>query len=142
MQNSFTVLKILCALPMHPPAPTPVLPSAPGNHWPFNCLHSWTIKKTECWRIDAFKLELERLSRVFPNTTFQFFHIQLTLCSNSHIHTWLLDKVLTRQNFVRKVMPLLVHMLSRLALAFLPRRKHLLILCPLSSSEVILKPPK
>ena len=31
MQNTFTVLKILCALPMHPPAPTPVLPSAPGN---------------------------------------------------------------------------------------------------------------
>ena len=39
-----------------PPAPTPVLPSAPGNHWPFNCLHSWTIKKAERRRIDAFEL--------------------------------------------------------------------------------------
>ena len=35
------------------------------------------------------------LSRMFSNTTFQkhqFFGIQLSLYSNSHIHTWLLEK--------------------------------------------------
>ena len=34
------------------------------------------------------------LSRVFPNTTVQkhqFFHAQLSLRSNTHIHTWLLE---------------------------------------------------
>ena len=49
---------------------------------------------------------------------------------------------LTRQIFVGKVMSLLLNMLSRLVLAFLPRSKHLLISCLLSSSAVILEPPK
>ena len=35
--------------------------------------------------------------------------------------------VLTRRTFVGKVMSLLLNMLSRLVIAFLPRRKHLLI---------------
>ena len=39
-------------------------------------------------------------------------------------------------------MSLLYHMLSRLVLAFLPRSKCLLISWLLSSSEVILEPPK
>ena len=40
-------------------------------------------------------LQSEELSRVFSNTTIQrhqFFHAQLSLWSNSHIHTWLLGK--------------------------------------------------
>ena len=40
-------------------------------------------------------LQSKRLSRVFSNTTVQrhkFFSIQLSLWSNSHIHTWLLEK--------------------------------------------------
>ena len=45
---------------------------------------------------------------------------------------------LTRRTFVGKVMPLLLNMLSRLVIAFLPRSKHLLI----SPSAVILEPPK
>ena len=44
---------------------------------------------------------------------------------------------LTRWTFVGKVMSLLFNMLSRLVIAFLPRRKHLLI-----SSVVILEPPQ
>ena len=38
---------------------------------------------------------VQRLSRVFSNTTFQkhqFLDTQLSLCSNSHILTWLLEK--------------------------------------------------
>ena len=40
-------------------------------------------------------LQSKRLSRVFSNTTVQnhqLFGIQLSLLSNSHIHTWLLEK--------------------------------------------------
>ena len=40
-------------------------------------------------------LQSKRLSRVFSNTTvqkYQYFHAQLSSQSNSHIHTWLLEK--------------------------------------------------
>ena len=49
---------------------------------------------------------------------------------------------LTRGNFVGKVMSLLLNMLSRLVLTFLPRSKHLLILWLQSPSVVILEPRK
>ena len=45
-------------------------------------------------------LQTKGLSRVFSNTTVQkhqFFSIQPSLWSNSHIHTWLLEKALTIQ---------------------------------------------
>ena len=51
-------------------------------------------------------------------------------------------KALTRWTFVGKVMSLLSNMLSRLVIAFLPRRKHLLISWLQSPSAVILEPPK
>ena len=41
-------------------------------------------------------LRSKGLSRVFSNTTVQkhqFFSAQLSSCSNSHIHTWLLEKL-------------------------------------------------
>ena len=49
---------------------------------------------------------------------------------------------LTRRTFVDKVMSLLFNMLSRLVIAFLPRRKHLLISWLQSPFAVILEPPK
>ena len=49
---------------------------------------------------------------------------------------------LTRWNFVGKVMSLLLNMLSRLVITFLPRSKRLLISWLKSPSAVILKPPK
>ena len=57
-------------------------------------------------------LQSKRLSRVFSNTTVQkhqFFGAQASLWSNSHIHTWLLEKtiVLNRWTFVGKGMSLL-----------------------------------
>ena len=77
-------------------------------------------------------LQSKGLSRVFSNTTVQkhqFFGAQLSLYSNSHIHTWLLVKTiaLTRQTFVGKVMSLFFNTLSRLVITFLPRSKHLWI---------------
>ena len=49
---------------------------------------------------------------------------------------------LTRWTFVGKVMSLLLNMLSRLVIAFLPRSKHLLISWLQSPSAVILEPRK
>ena len=57
---------------------------------------SWTVKKAEHRRIDAFELwcwislQSKGLSRVFSNTTVQkhqFFGAQPSSQSNSHIHT-------------------------------------------------------
>ena len=49
---------------------------------------------------------------------------------------------LTRWTFAGKVMSLLFNMLSRMVIAFLPRRGHLLISWLQSPSAVILEPPK
>ena len=48
---------------------------------------------------------------------------------------------LTRRSFVDKAMSLLLNMLSRLVISFLPRNKHLLISWLQSPSAVILEPP-
>ena len=68
--------------------------------------------------------------RVFSNTTVQkrFFRAQLSLQSNSHPYMTTGKTIgLTRRTFVGKVMSLLLNMLSRLVITFLPRSKHLLI---------------
>ena len=49
---------------------------------------------------------------------------------------------LSRWTFVDKVMSLIFNMLSRVAITFLPRSKHLLISRLQSPSAVILEPPK
>ena len=49
---------------------------------------------------------------------------------------------LTRRTFVGKVMSLLLNMLSRLVITFLPGSKHLLLSLLQSPSAVILEPPK
>ena len=92
-------------------------------------------------------LQSKGLSRVFSHTTvqkYQFFSTQLSLESNSHIHTWPMEKTitLTRQTFAGKVMSLLFNMLSRLVITFLPRSKRLLISWLQSPSAVILESPK
>ena len=92
-------------------------------------------------------LQSKGLSRVFSNTTVkkhQFFSEQLSSQSNSHIYTWLLEKTiaLTRWTFVDKVMSLLISMLSRLVITFLPRSKRFLISWLQSQSAVILEPSK
>ena len=89
---------------------------------------------------DWFPLELtglisllsKGLSRIFSSTIdqkHQIFSTQPLLWFNSHIHIWLLEKIiaLTIWTFVSKVMSLLFNMLSRLVIAFLPRSRHLLI---------------
>ena len=53
--------------------------------------HDWSPLGWTSW----ISLQSKGLSRVFSNTTFQkhqFFDAQLYLWSNSHIHTWILEK--------------------------------------------------
>ena len=67
-----------------------------------------------------------------------FFTVQL-----SHPYTTTGKTIaLTRWTFAGKVMSLLLNMLSRLVITFLPRNKHLLISWLQSPSAVILEPPK
>jgi len=86
------------------------------------------------------------LSRVFSKTTIQkhqFFGAQLSSQSNSHPYMTTGKTVaLTRQTFVGKVLSLLLNMLSRLVITFLPRSKHLLISWLQSPSAVSSEPRK
>ena len=58
------------------------------------------------------------------------------------IHDYSKTRALTRQTFVGKVTSLLLNMLSRLVIAFLPRSKRLVISLLLSPSAVVLEPKK
>ena len=81
-------------------------------------------------------MQSKGLSRVLSSTTVQkhqFFGTQL-------IHSPTI--ALTRLTFVGKVMSLLLNMLSRLIITFLPRSKCLLISWLQSPSAVILEPQK
>ena len=86
-------------------------------------------------------LAVQGTLRVFSSTTIQkhqFFDAQPSLWSNSYWKTI----ALTTQNFVSKVIYLLLNTLSRFVIAFLPRSKHLLISCLQPPSTMILEPKK
>ena len=86
-------------------------------------------------------LQSKGLSRVSSNTTVQkhqLFNAQLSLQSNSHIYTWLLEKP---ELWLGKVISQLFNMLSRFVIIFLPRSKCLLISWLQSPFAVILEPP-
>ena len=94
-------------------------------------------------------LQSKGLSRVFSNTTIwkpYFFSTQPSLWSNSHMHTWLLEKTiaLTKWTFVSKVMSLFFNTLSSFVIAFLQRSKsfNFMISWLQSLSAVILEPKK
>ena len=116
-----------------------------------SALASFLPKKSQGWVplgwTGWIPLQSKGLSRVFSNTTvqrYQFLSAQLSLSSNSHIHTWLLEKpyLWTRRTFVGKVVFLLFNMQFRLVITFLPRSKHLLISWLQSPSAVILEAPQ
>ena len=91
-------------------------------------------------------LQSKGVSRVFSNTTVQkhhFFSSQLSLVQVSHPYMTTGKTIaLIKWTFVDKVMSLLFNMLSRLVIAFFPRRKHLLISWPQSPFSVILESKK
>ena len=64
--------------------------SVSASVFPIN-IQDWFALRLTGW----ISLQSKGLSRVFSNTTaqkHQFFGVQLSLRSNSHIHTWLLEK--------------------------------------------------
>ena len=99
-------------------ASTSVLPMSTQDWFPLGLTH-------------LISLQSKGLSRVFSNITVQKhqFLVLSFLCGPAltFIHNYWKNIALTRQNFVGKVMSLLFNMLSRLVIAFLPRRKSLLI---------------
>ena len=66
------------------------------KYWSFSISPSNEYSGWFPWGLTGLiSLQSEGLSRVFSNTTVQnhqFFSAQLSLWSNSHIHTWLLEK--------------------------------------------------
>ena len=100
-----------------------------------SALASVLPKNTQDWSplewTGWISLESKGLSRVFSNTTVQkhqFFSAQLSWQSNSHPYMTTGKTIaLTRWTFVGKVTSLLLNMLSRLVITFLPRSKRLLI---------------
>ena len=70
-----------------------------GQSTGVSALASFLAKKSQGWSplkwTGWISLQSKGLSRVFSNTTFQkykFFGVQLSSQSNSHIHTWPLEK--------------------------------------------------
>ena len=97
--------------------------------------------------IGWISLQSKGLSRVFSNTTVQkhqFFGIQLSSQSNSHIHTCWKNHSLGQTDLCWRTDLCLCFssMLSRLVIAFRPRSKHLLISWLQSPFAMILKPEK
>ena len=85
-------------------------------------------------------LQSKGLSRAFSNSTV-WKHNSSGPTLTSILDYWK-TIALTRGSFVRKVMSLLLNTLSGIAIAFLPRSKHLLIPWLQSLSSVILEPKK
>ena len=109
---------------------------------PSKNIQDWSPLEWTGW----ISLQSKGLSRVFSNTTVQkhqFFGAQLSSVQLSHLYMTTGKTIaLTRRTFVGKVMSLLLNMLSRLVITFLPRSKCPLISWLQSTSAVILEPPK
>ena len=95
---------------------------------------------------DLISLQSKGLSRVFSKTSVQSINSSvLNFLYGPTLTPYMTTGktiALTRWTFVGKVISLLFNMLSRLAITFLPRSKHLLISWLQSPSAVILEPPK
>ena len=114
--------------------------SASASVHPMN-IQGWFPSGWTGW----ISLQIKGLSRVFCNTKIwkhQFFDAQRYLCSNSHIHTWVLEKLWLYGPLLVKWYLYFFNTLSRFVIAFLPRSNCLLISGVQSLSTVILEPKK
>ena len=152
--------------PSHPlSSPSPPAPnSSQHQSFPMSQLLAWGGQSTGFSALASFlpknnqdqsplewtgwiSLQSKGLSRVFSNTTVRkhkFFRSSafLTVQLSHQYMTSGKTIALTRWTFVGKVMSLLLNMLSRLVITFLPRSKSLLISWLQSLSAVILEPKK
>ena len=84
---------------------------------------------------------LKSLLQHYSSKTSILWHSAFFIVQLSHLYMTSGKTIALTWIFVGKVMSLLFNMLSRLVIAFLPRRKHLLISWLQSPSAVILEPP-
>ena len=150
--SSSVILFSSCAqsLPASESFPMSQLFAWGGQSTGVSALASVLPKKSQSWSPSEWTgwipLQSKGLSRVFSNTTVQkhqFFGTQPSSQSNLHPYMTTGKTIaLTRRTFVGKVMFMLLSMLSRLVITFLPRSKHLLISWLQSPSAVILASPK
>ena len=122
--------------------------------WPKYCSFSFSISSSNeysgliSFRIDwldhlAVQETLKSLLQCHSSKASILRHSALLVVQLSHPYTTAGKTIaLTRRTFVCKVMSLPFNMLSRLVIAFLSRRKCLLVSWLQSPSEVILEPPK
>jgi len=122
-----------------------------GQSTGVSALASFLSKKCQGWSPSEWtgwiSLKSKGLSTISSNTTVQkhqFFGAQLSSQSNLQHPYMTTGKTiaLTRWTLVGKIMSLLLNMLSRLAIIFLPRSKRLLISRLQSPSTVISEPKK
>ena len=115
--------------------------SASASVFPMNT-QDWSPLGWTGW----ISLQSKGLSRVFSNTTVQrnqFFSSVFFIVQLSHLYMTTGKTIaLTRLTFVDKIMSLLLNMMSKLVITFLPRSKHLLISWLQSPSGVVSEPPK
>ena len=154
----------------HPAISSSVIPfscpkSLPASgSFPMSQLFTWGSQSIGIWASESvlpmntqdwsplgwtgwISLQSKGLSWVFSNITVQkhqFFGTQVSLESNSHIHTWLLEKTIafTWWTFVGKVMCLLFNTLSGLVITFLPRSKRLHFLAAVTICSDFGVPPQ
>ena len=95
------------------------------------------------WNLLAVQGTLKRLLQHHSSKASILWHSAFFIVQLSHPYMATRKTIaLTRRTFVDKVMSLLLNMLSRLVITFLPRSKCLLISWLQSPSVVILEPPK
>ena len=120
--------------------------------WPKYWSFSFSISpSSECSRLISFRMDwldllvvlgaLKSLLQHHSSKASVLQHSDFFIVTLSHLYmTTGKTTALTRWTFVGKVTSLLLNMLSRLIIAFLPRSEHLLISWLQSSSAVILEP--
>ena len=115
--------------------------------WSFSISPSNEYSGLISYRMDWFDLAvqmtLNSLLQHHSSKASILWHLAFSIVQLSHPNMTTGKTIaLTRWTFFNKVMFLLFNMLSRLAIAFLPRNKHLLISWLQSPSAVILEPRK
>ena len=109
----------------------------------FQLQHPGLISRMDWLHLLAVQGTLKSLLQHHSSKASILQHSAFFLAQLSHPHMTTGKTIaLTRWTFVGKVMSLLLHMLSRLVITFLPRSKHLLISWLQSPSSVISEPPK
>ena len=118
------------------------------KYWSFSISPSNEYSQLSSFRIDCFEVlavhgMLKSLLQHHSSKASILQHSALFMVQLSHPYKATRETIaLTRQTFVGKVMSLLLNMLSRLVITFLPRSKRLLISWLQSPSVVILEPQK